>query len=603
MPVPTGAVTVTYQAPLRELRFVLHELIGDKRLSESARYPDYSVDFADSVLDAAGEFAQEVLAPINRVGDTKGVTWTPDGVVVTPEFKNAFAQFVAGGWTQLRGPQSFGGQGVPAVLGTAVEELWGSANLAFKLCPMLTQAAVEAIHRCGTEQQKQTYLHKLISGEWTGTMQLTESQAGSDLSAIRTRATREGDHYRIYGQKIFITWGDHDCVPNIIGLVLARVDGAPGGVKGISLFIVPKFLEGAEGKFDQRNDVRCVSIEHKLGIHASPTCVLSFGDSSGAVAYLVGEENRGLEYMFIMMNAARLSVGLEGYALSEASYQHALAYARTRIQGKPKNPQDGAKGALPIASHPDVKRMLLTMKATTDAERAVAIYAAMQFDLAHNETAPAVRANLMARGELLIPIVKAWCTELGVRLTSLGVQVHGGMGFIEETGAAQYFRDSRICPIYEGTTGIQAGDLAGRKVARDAGTAMFSLIEDMQAELKSLKSNDASVTAGTTIAIESIALLRSATEALLAAWRQDPDRALSVSVPYLMLSGFVIGGWLMAKSQHIAAAASSGDAEFYASKLQLTRFYLEHVMPECLSLAGVVKNGAGSVMEADPALL
>src|SRR5690606_11715052 len=376
----------------------------------------------------------------------------------------------------------FGGQGAPAVLGTAVEEMWASANLAFKLCPMLTQGAIEALQRCASPQQKSAYLPKLVSGEWTGTMNLTEPQAGSDLGAVRTRAVPDGDHYRLYGPKIFITYGDHDYTPNTIHMVLARIDGAPAGTKGISLFIVPKVLINEDGSLGARNDVRCVSIEHKLGIHASPTCVLQYGEREGAVGYLVGEANRGLEYMFIMMNAARLSVGLEGYALAERAYQHAREYARTRVQGRPAGaPQEGKPA--PIAYHADIKRMLLAMKSQTDAARSVALYGAMQLDLARNDPEETVRTAAQARGGLLIPIIKGWSTELGVRLASLGIQVHGGMGFIEETGAAQYLRDVRITPIYEGTTGIQAGDLIGRKVARDGGGAMQALIADMKAEL------------------------------------------------------------------------------------------------------------------------
>src|SRR5688572_23467652 len=368
-----------YKAPLKELRFAIHQLIGDQKLVGLPGLPDYSTEFTDAVLDEAARFAEGVLDPINRVGDRTGAKWTAEGVRMPAEFKDAYGKFVAGGWTQLRADAEFGGQGAPILLGTAVEELWASSNLAFKLCPMLTQGAVEAIDRCGTHEQQQKYIPKMVSGEWTGTMNLTEPQAGSDLAAIRTRAVREGDHYRLYGQKIFITYGDHDYTPNIIHMVLARIEGAPAGVRGISLFIVPKVLVNDDGSLGARNDVRCVSIEHKLGIHSSPTCVLSYGDKEGAVGYLVGEANRGLEYMFIMMNAARLSVGLEGYALAERAYQQALEYARTRVQGKPKVGK--APDGKTIAYHPDVKRMLLTMKGYADAARAIGLYAAKQLDL------------------------------------------------------------------------------------------------------------------------------------------------------------------------------------------------------------------------------
>lgn len=440
----------------------------------------------------------------------------------------------------------------------------------------------------------------MISGEWTGTMNLTEPQAGSDLAAIRTRAARQGDHYRLYGQKIFITYGDHDYTSNIIHMVLGRVEGAPAGVRGISLFIVPKVMVNDDGSLGAPNDLRTVSIEHKLGIHGSPTCVLSYGDKEGAVAYLVGEENRGLEYMFIMMNAARLSVGLEGYALAERAYQQALEYSRTRVQGKPKakNVPEGSKVA-PIAYHPDVKRMLLTQKAYTDAARAVALYAAMQLDLGKHLPEGDEKAKAQARGELLIPIVKGWSTELGVLMASLGVQVHGGMGFIEETGAAQILRDSRIAPIYEGTTGIQAGDLVGRKVGRDNGAVMNALIADMQAELEKISSSDAGVAASKAAALEGVAALKDATAAVL----KDPDGALAICVSYLMLGGVVVGGWLTAKAHDLAVRQASTDPEFFAAKQQIARFYAANLLPEAQTLARVVKQGAASILEADPAKL
>lgn len=588
-----------YKAPLKELRFAIHQLIGDARLVGLPGLPDYSAEFADAVLEEAGRFAEGVLDPINKIGDRTGAKWTPEGVRMPAEFKAAYGKFVEGGWTQLRAASESGGQGAPIVLGTAVEELWASANLAFKLCPMLTQGAVEAIHQCGSQEQKQKYLAKMVSGEWTGTMNLTEPQAGSDLASIRTRAVPKGDHYRIHGQKIFITYGDHDYTPNIIHMVLARTEGAPAGVRGISLFMVPKVLVNDDGSLGARNDVRCVSIEHKLGIHASPTCVLSYGDKEGAVGYLMGEENRGLEYMFIMMNAARLAVGLEGYALAERAYQQALEYARTRVQGKPKIKNLPEAKAPPIAYHPDVKRMLLTMKAYTDAARAVALYAAMHLDLGKQLPEGAEQAQAQARGDLLIPIVKGWSTELGVQMASLGIQVHGGMGFIEETGAAQTLRDSQIATIYEGTTGIQAMDLVGRKVGRDGGATMNALIADMQAELEKLSTSDANVAASRTAALEAVAALKDATAAVL----KDPDAALAVCVPYLMLGGVVIGGWLMAKAHDLAVRQASEDPEFFAAKQQIARFYAANLLPEALTLSRVVKSGAAAILEADPAKL
>jgi len=588
-----------YKAPLKELRFAIHQLIGDEKLAGLPGLPDYSAEFADAVLEEAGRFAENELDPINRIGDRTGAKWTADGVRMPAEFKAAYAKFVEGGWTQLRADQEFGGQGAPILLGTAVEELWASANLAFKLCPMLTQGSVEAINQVGTKEQKEKYLPKMISGEWTGTMNLTEPQAGSDLAAIRTRAVREGDHYRLHGQKIFITYGDHDYTSNIIHMVLGRVEGAPSGVKGISLFIVPKVLVNDDGSLGARNDVRCVSIEHKLGIHGSPTCVLSYGDKEGAVAYLLGEENRGLEYMFIMMNAARLAVGLEGYALAERAYQHALEYSRTRVQGKPKvrNAPEGKSAT--IAYHPDVRRMLLTMKGYADAARAIGLYAAMHLDLGKHLPDGPEKVKAYARGDLLIPIVKGWSTELGVTTTSLGIQVYGGMGFIEETGAAQLFRDSRIAPIYEGTTGIQANDLVGRKVGRDQGATMFALIVDMQAELEKLSSSDAGVAASKAAALEGVAALKDATAALL----KDPEAASAVCVPYLMLGGVAIGGWLMAKAHDLAVRQSATDPEFFAAKQQIARFYASNLLPEAQTLARVVKSGAAAILEADPAKL
>jgi alkylation response protein AidB-like acyl-CoA dehydrogenase len=588
-----------YKAPLKELRFAIHQLVGDQQLVGLPGLPDYSTELADAVLEEAARFAEGVLDPINRLGDRSGAKWTPEGVRMPAEFKDAYRKFVEGGWTQLRASTEFGGQGAPTVLGTAVEELWASANLAFKLCPMLTQGAVEAIDRCGSEEQKRKFLPKMVSGEWTGTMNLTEPQAGSDLASIRTRAVREGDHYRLYGQKIFITYGDHDYTSNIIHMVLARVEGAPAGVRGISLFIVPKVLVNDDGSLGEPNDVRCVSIEHKLGIHASPTCVLSYGDKQGAIGYLVGEENRGLEYMFIMMNAARLSVGLEGYALAERSYQQSLEYARTRVQGKPKTKYAPEGKVPPIAYHPDIKRMLLTQKAYADAARSIALYAALQLDLGKYLPDGDARTKARARGDLLIPVVKAWSTELGVLMASLGIQVHGGMGFIEETGAAQTLRDARITPIYEGTTGIQANDLVGRKVGRDNGVAMYALIADMQAELEKISSSDAGVLASKQAALEGVAALKDATAAILA----DAEGALATCVPYLMLSGLAIGGWLTAKAHDLAVREASQDPDFFAAKQQIARFYATNLLPEAQSLARVVKSGAAAILEADPARL
>ena len=444
----------------------------------------------------------------------------------------------------------------------------------------------------------------MVSGEWTGTMVLTEPQAGSDLGQIRTRAAPAGDHYRIFGQKIFITWGEHDFTSNIIHMVLARIDGAPPGTRGISLFIVPKFLVGADGAIGARNDVQCLSIEHKLGIHASPTCVMQFGAQEGAEGYLVGEAGRGLEYMFIMMNAARLSVGLEGYAVAERAYQQAAEWARTRIQGRP--PVAATGGPAPIIHHPDIKRMLLAMKANTEAMRALAIYAACELDIAAAHADEAKRAAAQARGDLLIPVVKAWSTEGGIESASLGIQVHGGMGYIEETGAAQAYRDVRITAIYEGTTGIQANDLLGRKLGRDRGTAMAALLADVAHELEAITSTDPAVQAAKRGALEGVAELAQATQSLLGQLGSAQDRALAVAVPYLKLTGTVLGGWLHAKSAAIAAsriAAGAGDADFYRGKLATARFYAEYILPNAEALARVVQGGGAAVAEVDAALI
>jgi len=598
-----------YRAPLKDLRFNMHELIGESALQACPAYAEFSLDLADAVLEEAGKFAETVLDPLYKSGDRDGARWTPDGVIGAPGFKAAYQQFVEGGWASLRASPEHGGQGVPYVIGTAVEELWAASNLSFKLCPMLTQGAVEAIEQYGTEEQKHLYLAKMVSGEWTGTMNLTEPQAGSDLAAIRTRAQPDGDHYRLFGQKIFITYGDHDFTPNTIHLVLARIDGAPAGVKGISMFIVPKFLVNADGSIGERNDVQSISIEHKLGIHASPTCVMAYGQKQGAIGYLVGEANRGLEYMFVMMNAARLSVGLEGYAVADRAYQQAAEWARTRVQGKP--PVPGINAPAPIIYHPDVKRMLLTMKSQIEALRAVAMYASFQLDLGARHPDAAIKAAAQTRGDLLIPVVKACSTEAGIELASLGVQIHGGMGFVEETGAAQPYRDVRITTIYEGTTAIQSNDFIGRKLARDRGAAMSSLIADMRSELATITPTGAADVTAAVIeskaaTLEAIDALEFAVKSVLAASAQGPERALAVSVPALRLAGYVIGGWLLTKSAAIAArklGESGADVDFLRGKLASARFYAGHILPQAHALARVVSAGAASVLEVDAAVV
>jgi alkylation response protein AidB-like acyl-CoA dehydrogenase len=593
-----------YQAPIKDLHFVLDELLGVASLAALPRYREFSADLAASVIEEAARFAQDVLAPINRIGDSVGARFRDGAVQMPPQFVSAYKQYTEGGWTQLAAPPEFGGQGAPLVLAVAVEELGFGANVAFMLCPLLARGAAEALEAVASEQLQARLLPKIVSGEWTGTMNLTEPQAGSDLAAIRARATPDGDLYRISGQKIFITYGEHDLASNIVHLVLARIDGAPAGNKGISLFAVPKFLLNADGSLGAHNDLRCVSIEHKLGIHASPTCVMSYGDHGGATGYLIGEAHHGLEYMFIMMNSARLSVGVQGVGLAELALQQASEWARSRVQGRPA----GTKGdaAATIAHHPDVRRMLLIMKANVEAMRALALYTALQLDRARAAGDEAARANALVRGELLIPIVKGWCTDQASELASLAVQVHGGMGFIEETGVAQTLRDVRITSIYEGTTGIQANDLIGRKLGRDRGAAMTALLGDTLRELNELKGGDAVMRSVRNATIEAVTMLRDATEALRQQIAETPARAYAVSVPYLHLCGRVLGGAMMARSAAIASArlaAGGGDERFYRAKLQTARFYAEHLLPQSLGLLRIIKSGGASVAEADPELI
>jgi acyl-CoA dehydrogenase len=601
-----------YRAPLKDLDFDLRELIGEAGLQGCPAYADYSLDTAGAVLGEAAKFAETVLDPLYKAFDREGARWTPEGVRAPKGFKSAYDQYVAGGWPALRAAPEHGGQGMPCVLGVAVEELWAASNLAFKLCPMLTQGAVEALERFGTPQQNALFLDKMVSGEWTGTMNLTEPQAGSDLAAIRTRAVPDGDRYRLFGQKIFITWGEHDLTPNTVHMVLARIDGAPPGVRGISMFIVPKMLVGADGALGARNDVHCISIEHKLGIHGSPTCVMAYGQKDGAVGHLVGEANRGLEYMFVMMNAARLSVGLEGYAVAERAFQQASGWARTRVQGKPVGApvRDAAGAPATIIHHPDVKRMLLTMKSQIEALRATALYAALQLDLGARHADEATRAAAQVRGDLLIPVVKACSTETGIELASLGVQVHGGMGFIEETGAAQPYRDVRITTIYEGTTAIQANDFIGRKIARDGGAALTALLADADRELAALDAagtpHAAAVAAARDAAREAVAALAGAGRSVVAAWARGPEHASAVSVPFLRMTGLVLGGWLLAKSADIAArrlAAGDADTDFLRGKIASAQFYAAHVLPQAHALGRTVEGGAASVLDVDAAVI
>ncbi|WP_326527331.1 acyl-CoA dehydrogenase [Dokdonella sp.] len=590
----------SYNAPIRDMQFVMRELADLDAVAALPGCEDAAADVVDAILEEAGKFAGGVLAPLNWTGDQEGARWDNGVVHTATGWKEAYKQFAEAGWTALAGDPEFGGQGLPKLVSTAVMEMWKSANMAFSLCPMLTTGAIESIKLRGSDEQKAAFLPKMVSGEWTGTMNLTEPQAGSDLAAVRTRAVPEGDGtYKIFGQKIFITYGEHDMTDNIIHLVLARLPDAPEGVKGISLFVVPKFLLNADGTPGERNDVHCVSIEHKLGIHASPTAVLAFGDKGGAIGTLIGEANRGLEYMFIMMNEARFAVGMEGLALSERAYQLALAYAKDRVQGTEAGVRGGPK--VSILHHSDVRRLLLNMKSTTEAMRALAYVVGSATDMAHHHPDEAVRSRNQAFVDLMIPVVKGWCTENSIAITSDGVQVHGGMGFIEETGAAQHFRDSRITSIYEGTTAIQANDLIGRKIARENGLTVLALVAEMrnvEAQLAEAAGDEfaairKSLSAGITAVEEAVAYI-------VATYGKDIKAASVGSVPFLKLLGIVAGGWQMGRAALVSArrlAEGSGDASFYKAKITTARFYADHVLSQAPGIAYSVVNGAAGALD------
>ena len=564
-----------YAAPVRDMRFTIDTV---------AALDAGAAEVADAILDEAAKFAAAELDPLNRPGD-RIRSVLENGVVRTPSgFREAYRAYVEAGWMGLHSDPAHGGQGLPLSLAAAVVEMWNSACMSWALCPLLNFGAIELLQAHGSPEQQALYLKKMVSGELTGTMNLTEPQAGSDLGALRTRAVpasdaRWGEHYRISGQKIFITYGDHDLTDNIVHMVLARTPDAPPGSRGISLFLVPKFLPDAAGKPGERNDLRPLRLEEKLGIHASPTCVMSYGDNGGAIGWRIGEENRGLECMFTMMNSERLLVGVQGVAIAERAYQQALDYARTRVQGVPVGASRDV-GPLPIAHHPDVRRMLLAMRAATEAMRAVTYLAAAAIDKSRREEGEA-RFRAQHRADLLIPIVKAWCTDLGVEVASLGVQVHGGMGYVEETGAAQYYRDARIAPIYEGTNGIQANDLVGRKLGRDRGEAARALFAEMRADLPAL----AAVRGGEFLSA-SIAALEQATAFLVEA---EPTHAAAGSAPYLALFGTVLGGWLMSR---IAAAAQEREPQFAVAKRATAQFYAEHYLARAPGYLPAILGGA-----------
>ena len=584
----------SYAAPLKDMHFVLRELADLNRVAQLPGFEEASADVVYAILDEAGKFASGVLAPINAGGDREGARWADKAVTMPAGFREAYRQFAEDGWNGLSCEPEFGGQGLPKLVSAAVQEMWKAANISFSLCPLLTLGAIEALTLVGSPEQQRKYLPNMIAGRWTGTMNLTEPQAGSDLAAVRTRALPQGDgSYRIFGQKIFITYGEHDMAENIVHLVLARTPDAPEGVKGISLFVVPKFLVDDAGNLGARNDVHCVSIEHKLGIHASPTCVMAYGDEGeGAVGTLVGRENEGLKYMFIMMNAARFAVGLEGLALGEAAYQKALAYARERVQGRAI---EGSAASVSIIRHPDIRRMLMLMKSQIEAMRALAYSVAAAHDAALHHGEVEERRRNQALVDLMIPVVKGWCTETGNELAHLGVQVHGGMGFIEETGAAQYLRDARITTIYEGTTGIQANDLVGRKIAREGGATLKTVIEEMrQTEAQLAAQGGADFVALGAALGRGITALAEAAEYIVGRYGDD-IRGVSVgAVPFLKLMGSVCGGWLMARAALISQTKiAAGDTDpFYPAKIATARFYADHVLAAAPGLAHTVIHGA-----------
>ena len=597
---------MSYVAPIKDMQFVLQELVGLTQIQKLPGCEDATDETVAAVLEENARFMGEVVAPLNRTGDVEPATWNDGRVTTTPGFKAAFDAFVSAGWQGVQHPSEFGGQGLPKIVAAPCMEMLQSANLSFALCPLLTDGAIEALLTAGSDEQKATYIHRLIDGSWTGTMNLTEPQAGSDLAQVRTRAVPQPDgSYRLFGQKIFITFGEHDLAENIVHLVLARTPDAPEGVKGISLFIVPKFLFDGDGKIGKRNDVYCASIDHKLGINASPTCVLLFGDDkgevgAGAIGHLVGEENRGLEYMFIMMNAARFQVGMQGIAVCERAYQHAAAYAKERLQSRAV---EGSAGPVAIIRHPDVRRLLMFMRANTEAARAVAYVAAGYNDLAHHHPDAGARTTAKAAYDYLVPIVKGWPTEASIDVTSAGVQVHGGMGFIEETGAAQYYRDARILTIYEGTTAIQANDLIGRKTSRDGGAVAKRFVTEMRGtadELERAGGECAAIARRLRVAVDAYA---ATIDFVVREFKSDVRAVYAGSVPYLKLAGVVHGGWQMGRAALAAARrlAQGDDPDFHRAKLATARFYADHILVTAGGLAAAATEGSAGTLALEEA--
>ena len=588
---------MSYTAPLKDMQFVMAHLAGLDKVAALPGMEDFGADTAQAVLQESARFCQDVVAPLNWEGDKAPSSWKDGVVTTTPGFRQAFRQFSEGGWQGVIHPADFGGQGMPKLIATACTEMLHASSLSFALCPMLTDGAIEALLTAGSDELKATYLEKLVSGQWTGTMNLTEPQAGSDLAAVRSRAEPQGDGtYKVFGTKIFITYGEHDMAENIVHLVLARVPGAPEGVKGISLFVVPKFLVNADGTLGERNDAWCVSIEHKLGIKASPTAVLQFGDHGGAVGYLVGEENRGLEYMFVMMNAARFGVGMQGIAVADRAYQKAVGYARDRVQSRDLA---GSPGPVAIIHHPDVKRMLLNMRAHTEGARALAYVAAATSDAAHHSPDPAVRKQQQAIYDYLVPVVKGFSTEMSIQVASLGVQVHGGMGFIEETGAAQHYRDARILTIYEGTTAIQANDIVGRKTVRDGGAVALALCAEVATTEEDLAAHSEVECAIMRHALRGAReMLVQSINHIVANAKTNPKAVYAGAVNYLQLAGVVLCGWQMARAMMVALDRMEDDPDFYAAKLVTARFYAESVLPTAYGLATSVVVGGDTIAQA-----
>ena len=589
---------MSYQAPLKDMLFNIQHLAGLETLTQQIpAFEDFGLDTAAAVLDECAKLTQDVIAPLNFEGDKNPSSWKDGVVTTTPGFKQAFRAYAEGGWQGLVHPAEFGGQGAPKTIAAACAEMLQSANMSFALCPLLTDGAVEALLTAGSDEQKATFIPKLLDGSWTGTMNLTEPQAGSDLALVRTRAEPQPDgSYKIFGTKIFITYGEHDMAENIVHLVLARVAGAPEGVKGISLFLVPKFMVNADGSLGARNDAHCVSIEHKMGIKASPTAVLQFGDHGGAIGTLIGQENRGLEYMFIMMNAARYGVGLQGVAIADRAYQKAVAYAKDRVQSRPV---DGSvAGSAAIIHHPDVRRMLMTMRSLTEGCRAMASTAAAAFDAAHHHPDADARKQNQAFYDFMVPLVKGYSTEMSLEVTDLGVQVHGGMGFIEETGAAQYYRDAKILTIYEGTTAIQANDLVGRKTARDGGQLARAVAGQIEATEAALAQRDSVAARAMLKALRaSRADYLAVVDFIAAQAKGNPNAAYAGSVPYLMLAGNLVAGWQLARALLVAEDMLATDPAFMGAKIATARFYAEHILPRTGALRAAIVDGADSVTE------